>query len=125
MTNTFVLILGLVLILLMMFAYSDEIEKNGRYLFSYVTSAFSYIFGCDDSEGFSGGLQSLYSNHGLQDIHLTVNNDSGYGYGYGYPYSYWGGYPWHLGTRNFYRYSHYPYLYGYVHNRYRGWWPYW
>lgn len=120
--DSFVLILTLLLILLMMYMYSDEIERTGARFVSYVKSLFS----CNENFT-SGGLQSLYSNHGIQDVHLTVNNDSdyGYGYGYGYPYSYWGGYPWNLGTRNLYRYSHYPYLYGYVHNRYRGWWPFW
>lgn len=86
-----------------------------------------------NKEKFSGALQSLYSNDGIQDIHLTVNNDRGYGYGgysggYGHGYDgyrYWRGLPWYLPTRNLNRVAYYPYLYDYHLDRYGRFYPYW
>ena len=68
-----------------------------------------------------GGLQSLYSNDGIQDIHLTVNNVSDrYGYGYN-PYMW--RYPWYLPTRGMYSY-YYPYMGDYFFDRYGILYPY-
>jgi hypothetical protein len=93
----------------------------------------------DEEENFNGALQSLYSNDGIQDIHLTVNNDNtgwggwgnnwggsrgGYGWGYD-PYRYWRGIPWNLPTRNLSRVTYYPYLYEYYLDRYGRFYPYW
>jgi hypothetical protein len=104
---------------------------------------FLWMCGCDatnksgndtdkEAENFNGALQSLYSNDGIQDIHLTVNNGSwndggswgGYGWGYN-PYRYWRGMPWHLPTRNLNRVAYYPYLYEYYLDRYGRFYPYW
>lgn len=68
-----------------------------------------------------GALQSLYSNDGIQDLHLTVHNDRGY---YD-PYRYWRGIPWNLPTRNLNRIVFYPYLYEYYVDRYARLYPYW
>ena len=68
-----------------------------------------------------GGLQSLYSNDGIQDIHLTVNNDRG---GYD-PYRFWRDYPWWLPTRNLDTISYYPFMYEYQFDRYSTLYPYW
>ena len=94
----------------------------------------------EEAESFNGALQSLYSNDGIQDIHLTVNNDNagwggwnnynwggswgGYGWGYD-PYRYWRGLPWYLPTRNLSRVAYYPYLYEYYLDRYGRFYPYW
>lgn len=92
----------------------------------------------DTIEGYGrGALQSLYANDGIQDIHLTVNNDNGWGHGWGYGgyspgygwgydgYRYWRGLPWYLPTRNLHRVAYYPYLYEYYLNRYGRFYPYW
>lgn len=92
----------------------------------------------EKEENFNGALQSLYSNDGIQDIHLTVNNDNngwggwnnyggswgGYGWGFD-PYRYWRGIPWYLPTRNLSRVTYYPYLYEYYLDRYGRFYPYW
>ena len=84
-----------------------------------------------------GALQSLYSNDGIQDTHLTINSDSGHGWGHGWggywgkydvgynPFRYWRGVPWNLPTRNLSRVSFYPYLYEYYLDRYGRFYPYW
>ncbi len=69
-----------------------------------------------------GVYDSLYSNDGIQDIYLTVNNDRR---GYYDPYAYWSGYPWWLPTRNLNSMVFYPYLYDYYADRYGRRWPYW
>lgn len=74
-----------------------------------------------DYETFNGALQSLYSNDGIQDAHITVQeNDCKYD-----PYSYWRGVPWYLPTRNLKRRIFYPYLYEYNIDRYSRIYPYW
>lgn len=94
----------------------------------------------EQDENFDGALQSLYSNDGIQDTYLTINNDNngwggwndysyggswgGYGWGYD-PYRYWRGVPWYLPTRNLSRVSFYPYLYEYYLDRYGRFYPYW
>lgn len=105
-----------------------------------LTNWYGWMCGCstestDNVEKFSGALQSLYSNDGIQDIHLTVNNDNGYGYGYGGfwgggghgydSYRYWRGLPWYLPTRNLNRVAYYPYLYDYYLDRYGRFYPFW
>lgn len=109
---------------------------------------FIWMCGCEskkssaasEAEKFNGALQSLYSNDGIQDIHLTVNNDDpsyggwagnsyggswgGYGWGHN-PYRYWRGMPWYLPTRNLSRVTFYPYLYEYYLDRYGRFYPYW
>lgn len=78
-------------------------------------------------EKFNGALQSLYSNDGIQDIHLTVNSDNVWGdYGWDYdPYRYWRGVAWNLPTRNLDKVIYYPYLYEYNLDRYGRFYPYW
>lgn len=89
-------------------------------------------------ENFDGALQSLYSNDGIQDTHLTINSESGYNYGgygmgsdwggkgHGYDgYRYWRGIPWNLPTRNLNRTTFYPYRYDYHLDRYGRNYPYW
>jgi hypothetical protein len=85
--------------------------------------------------GGNGALQSLYSNDGIQDLYLTVNNDntdwSGWSdYNWGDelsadPYRYWRGLPWYLPTRNLTQVTYYPYLYEYNIDRYGRFYPYW
>ncbi len=68
-----------------------------------------------------GGLQSLYSNDGIQDIHLTVNNvNDRYGHLYN-PYMW--RYPWYLPTRGMYPY-YYPQVGDYFFDRYGVSYPY-
>lgn len=96
---------------------------------------FDWLCGCEykleitkkNGENFNGALQSLYSNHGIQDIHLTVHNDNIWGdYGWDYdPYRYWRGVPWNLPTRDLSRVVYYPYLYEYNLDRYGRAYPYW
>jgi hypothetical protein len=81
----------------------------------------------DSEESFNGALQSLYSNDGIQDTHLTINSDREYGgplNGYD-RYRYWRGIPWNLPTRNLNRLTYNPYRYNYRRNRYRKLNPYW
>jgi hypothetical protein len=68
-----------------------------------------------------GALQSLYSNDGIQDRYLTLENDPEY---YD-PYKYWRGIPWNLPTRNLNRLTFYPYLYENYVDRYGVMYPYW
>lgn len=70
-----------------------------------------------DRENF-GALQSLYSNDGIQDKHLTINSNEN-------NFKYWGKYPWNLPTRNLNKTVFYPYLYEYHIDRYANIWPYW
>ncbi len=81
------------------------------------------LCGCPykNTEEFQGALQSLYSNDGIQDTYLTINNDRGY---YD-PYAYWRGVTWNLPTRNLDRIIFYPYLYEYYIDRYARLYPYW
>ena len=69
----------------------------------------------------NGGLQSLYSNDGMQDTYLTLENDPNY---YD-PYKYWRGIPWNVPTRNLDRVTFYPYLYENYVDRYGVLYPYW
>jgi hypothetical protein len=68
-----------------------------------------------------GALQSLYSNDGIQDAYLTLENDPRYTD----PYAYWRGVTWDLPTRNLNRLIYYPYLYEYYIDRYGRLYPYW
>lgn len=79
------------------------------------------IYNCEEFSEHYGGLQSLYSNDGIQDIHLTVNNVNDR-YGYGYNPNMWR-YPWYLPTRGMYPY-YYPYMGDYFFNRYGVLYPY-
>lgn len=74
-------------------------------------------------ENFDGALQSLYSNDGIQDMHLTINSGDDYDSYDGYRY--WRGIPWNLPTRNLNRVSFYPYRYDYHLDRYGRYYPYW
>jgi hypothetical protein len=71
-----------------------------------------------------GALQSLYSNDGIQDAYLTLENDPDNPY-YQDPYAYWRNVTWDLPTRNLHRVVFYPYLYEYNVDRYGVVWPYW
>jgi hypothetical protein len=80
------------------------------------------IFNNNNYENF-GALQSLYSNDGIQDTYLTINNDDNpY---YFDRYKYWRGIPFDLPTRNLDRVAFYPYLYDYYLDRYGRIYPYW
>jgi hypothetical protein len=68
-----------------------------------------------------GALQSLYSNDGIQDRYLTLENDAQY---YD-PYQYWRGIPWNLPTRGLDKLVFYPYLYENFVDRYGVLYPYW
>jgi hypothetical protein len=74
-------------------------------------------------ENYQGALQSLYSNHGIQDTYLT----SDHGPGNRDPYEYWRGIAWDLPTRNLDEVIFYPYPYLYENyvDRYARLWPYW
>jgi hypothetical protein len=91
--------------------------------------AIAYIFITDDGkdkitrERF-GALQSLYSNDGIQDAYLTVENDPDNPTIYD-PYAYWRGVAWDLPTRNLNRMVYYPYLYENYIDRYGRVYPYW
>lgn len=69
-----------------------------------------------------GALQSLYSNDGIQDAYLTVENDPNLYYD---PYGYWRGVAWNLPTRNLNAMAFYPYLYERFIDRYATIYPYW
>lgn len=71
-----------------------------------------------------GALQSLYSNDGIQDAYLTLENDPDNPF-YQDPYGYWRDVTWDLPTRNLHRVISYPYLYEYQVDRYGVVWPYW
>lgn len=72
----------------------------------------------DDKENF-GALQSLYSNDGIQDQYLTINDS------YFDPYKYWRSVPWNLPTRNLNKMVFYPFLYENIIDRYGVMYPYW
>jgi hypothetical protein len=76
-----------------------------------------------DIENF-GALQSLYSNDGIQDAYLTIENDPDDPANHD-PYAYWRGVTWNLPTRNLNRIMFYPYLYEYYVDRYAKLYPYW
>ena len=68
-----------------------------------------------------GALQSLYSNDGIQDAYLTIDNDStNYD-----PYAYWRGVTWDLPTRNLNKMYYYPTQYDNFVDRYSTTYPYW
>ena len=69
----------------------------------------------DDSLENFGALQSLYSNSGIQDAYLTVENDPDAYYD---PYNYWRNINWNLPTRNLLALSAYPYIYDRYIDRY-------
>jgi len=77
----------------------------------------------NNTENF-GALQSLYSNDGIQDAYLTIENDQD-DPAYHDPYAYWRGVTWNLPTRNLNRIMFYPYLYEYYVDRYGKLYPYW
>lgn len=81
-----------------------------------------YLLTMCNTEKFQGALQSLYSNDGIQDDHLTIPPAERYYYD---PYKYWRGLPWNLPTRNLDRIFFYPYLYEYNIDRYARLYPYW
>lgn len=76
-----------------------------------------------DTENF-GALQSLYSNDGIQDAYLTIENDPDDPSKYD-PYSFWRGVTWNLPTRNLNKIMFYPYLYENYVDRYGKLYPYW
>lgn len=76
----------------------------------------------ENEEKFSGALQSLYSNDGIQDRYLTVNNEINCHN----DYAFWDEeIVWNLPTRNLTREVFYPYLYEYHVDRYSMPYPYW
>jgi hypothetical protein len=82
---------------------------------------------CDNKENQKedfGALQSLYSNDGIQDAYLTIENDPDNPNNYD-PYGYWRGVTWNLPTRNLNRIIFYPYLYEYYVDKYAKLYPYW
>ena len=68
-----------------------------------------------------GALQSLYSNDGIQDQHLTGNTEKN---GYD-PYGYWKDIVWNLPTRNLNKIVYYPFFYEQHEDRYVTNTPYW
>lgn len=87
----------------------------------FIIVIYNIICNRNNFESFNGALQSLYSNDGIQDAHLTVHNhECQYD-----PYVYWRGIPWNLPTRNLNRMVFYPYLYEYHIDRYARMYPYW
>ena len=80
-----------------------------------------FIFDTSVKENF-GALQSLYSNDGIQDYYLTIENANPEIFD---PYKYWRGVPWDLPTRNLNSLVFYPYLYEYQIDRYGKLYPYW
>ena len=94
-------------------------------LFVLILIYLSTYFKCDKKiyaeEHYDGALQSLYSNDGIQDAYLTIENDrTQYD-----PYKYWRGISWDLPTRNLNTLIYYPYLYEYYIDKYGVLWPYW
>tara|TARA_Y100000780_G_C13643472_1_gene401549 strand:- start:174 stop:464 length:291 start_codon:yes stop_codon:yes gene_type:complete len=74
----------------------------------------TFFYKEDNKENY-GALSSLYSNDGIQDRYLTIDNDK-------YEkdnYSYWRNHEFHLPTRNLERHSFYPYTYSYNPDRYQ------
>lgn len=69
-----------------------------------------------------GALQSLYSNDGIQDAYLTIENDP---VRFNDPYRYWRGLTWNLPTRNLHTITYYPFLYDHMLDRYSVDYPYW
>ena len=141
MENWMIIVIVLAVLLLINY-YIYDMYNSAK---DFIHSLFYYVGLCKcdpniEYEGFGGGngaLESLHSNHGIQDIHLTVNNDNsswddwswgglwgGYGWGYN-PYRYWRGVPWYLPTRNLSRVGYYPYTYDYNLDRYGRYYPYW
>ena len=104
--NILVLFLGLILIVVIAYIF---ITDNGNKKMT--------------QEQF-GALQSLYSNDGIQDAYLTVENDPDNPTIYD-PYAYWRGIAWDLPTRNLNRMVYYPYLYENYIDRYGRVYPYW
>jgi hypothetical protein len=76
-----------------------------------------------ESENF-GALQSLYSNDGIQDAYLTIENDPDDPSNYD-PYAYWRGVTWDLPTRNLNKMYYYPTQYDNFVDRYSTSYPYW
>lgn len=68
-----------------------------------------FIHQLSDTEKF-GALQSLYSNDGIEDAYLTIENDPDDPVNHD-PYAYWRGLTWNLPTRNLNGIISYPYLY--------------
>lgn len=110
-----------------------QIHKNCNILVFFLglilIMVITYIFITDNSnnkiiqEQF-GALQSLYSNDGIQDAYLTIENDPDNPTIYD-PYAYWRGVAWDLPTRNLNRMVYYPYLYENYIDRYGRVYPYW
>ena len=89
------------------------IDYVGIIFIIFAAAVFVYLFLSTISENrYSperfGALQSLYSNDGIQDAYLTVENDPDVYYD---PYNYWRNITWNLPTRNLMALSSYPYLY--------------
>jgi hypothetical protein len=78
---------------------------------------------CGSKENF-GALQSLYSNDGIQDAYLTIENDPDNPNHFD-QYAYWRGVTWNLPTRNLNRMSYYPFEYDNFIDRYATNYPYW
>jgi hypothetical protein len=68
-----------------------------------------------------GALQSLYSNDGIQDKHISINSDGNEGD----KYSYWRDVDFNIPTRNLNRIGFYPYHYEYHFDRYARLHPFW
>lgn len=105
-TNNFVVVLSTLLLITIIYLFYDHMCENKK-----------------TKEEF-GALQSLYSNDGIQDAYLTLENDPDNPY-YQDPYAYWRNVTWDLPTRNLQRIIYYPYLYEYQVDRYGVVWPYW
>lgn len=103
-----------VLLIIITFTMSCNTENISKNQYPYTHSEKVEKFG-------NGALQSLYSNDGMQDIYLTLENDPKY---YD-PYKYWRGVPWDIPTRNLDRVTFYPYLYENYVDRYGTLYPYW
>jgi hypothetical protein len=86
-----------------------------------------FIVSNQNQESF-GALQSLYSNDGIQDTHLTINQHTPKlvsTTGQFDDHDKWQDFPWHTQTRNLYRISVNPSHYEYYPDRYSKFSPYW
>lgn len=110
----------------------DQADSGTNYVIALLVIFFSAVIifsvcftfdNVDKKENF-GALQSLYSNDGIQDAYLTLENDPNNPY-YQDPYAYWRGVTWDLPTRNIHAVVAYPYLYENHIDRYGRVWPYW
>lgn len=89
--------------------------KNLFALILIISLIYLALFYNENNKENFGALSSLYSNDGIQDTHLTIDDDK-------YEknnYSYWRNHEFNLPTRSLERYSFYPYNFSYNPDRYQ------